>query len=67
MSQYNVVPIANNSALNIGTMALDCWFRGAIGKVAIYNFPLSQTQISNHYQVMTGKLPTGSCVDTCSF
>jgi hypothetical protein len=67
MSQYNVVPIANNSALNIGTMAMDCWFQGAIGKVAIYNFLLSQTQISNHYQVMTGKLPAGSCVDTCSF
>ena len=67
MSQYNVVPTANNSALNIGTMALDSWFQGAIGKVAIYNYLLSQSQITNHYQVMTGKQPTGSCADTCSF
>src|SRR6185369_15022425 len=35
MSQYNIVPAANNSALNIGTMARDTWFAGAIGKVAI--------------------------------
>ena len=37
MSQYNVVPDANNSPLNIGTMAMDAWFPGAIGKVAIYD------------------------------
>jgi len=67
MSQYNVVPTANTSAVNIGTMALDSWFQGAIGKVAIYNFLLTQAQITNHYQVMTGKQPTGSCANTCSF
>ena len=37
MSQYNVVPAANGSPLNIGTMAMDAWFPGAIGKVAIYD------------------------------
>jgi hypothetical protein len=67
MSQYNVVPKANNSAVNIGTMAQDSWFQGAIGKVAFYNFLLSQAQVTNHYQVMTGKQPTGSCANTCSF
>ena len=36
-SQYNVVPAANNSPLNVGTMAMDAWFQGAIGKVAIYD------------------------------
>jgi hypothetical protein len=67
MSQYNVVPQVNNSPLNIGTMAGDTWFDGAIGKVAIYNYPLSQIQISNHYQAMTGRQPTGSCAVTCTF
>lgn len=67
MSQFSVTPQANNSPLNIGTMALDTWFEGAIGKVAIYNYLLSQTQINNHYQIMTGNQPTGSCGDTCSF
>jgi hypothetical protein len=67
MSQYMVVPAANSSPLNIGTMALDGWFPGGIGKVAIYGTLLTQTQIAHHYQVMTGKQPTGSCQDTCSF
>jgi hypothetical protein len=67
MSQYNVVPKANNSAVNIGTMATDSWFAGAIGKVAIYDYLLTATQVTNHYQVMTGKLPTGSCANTCNF
>jgi hypothetical protein len=66
-SQYNIVPAANNSPLNVGTMAMDAWFQGAIGKVAIYDKLLSQAQITNHYMLMTGKAPTGTCADDCSF
>ena len=29
MSQYNVIPKANGSPVNIGTRAQDAWFRGA--------------------------------------
>jgi hypothetical protein len=64
MSQYSVVPTAKGSPLNIGTMATDTWFAGAIGKVAVYDYLLSQTQITGHYQAMTGKQPTGSCANT---
>ncbi len=67
MSQFKVVPIANASPLNIGTMAGDTWFKGAVGKVAIYNRLLSQAEITEHFTVMTGKTPTGSCANTCSF
>jgi hypothetical protein len=67
LSQYSVAPKANGSPVNIGTMAQDAWFQGAIGKVAIYGFLLSQSQIENHYRIMTGKSPTGSCQDTCTF
>ena len=69
MGQYNVIPQANNSPVIVGTMAFDTWFEGAIGKVAIYNYLLTQTQINNHYQTMTGKQPTGSCgsAGTCTF
>jgi concanavalin A-like lectin/glucanase superfamily protein len=67
MSQYNVIPQANTSALNIGTMARDSWFQGAIAKVAIYNYPLTQDQITAHYTAMTGLTPTGSCGSTCTF
>jgi hypothetical protein len=66
-SQYSVVPVANDSPLNVGTMAMDAWFAGAIGKVAIYDKLLSQAQITSHYTLMTGKAPTGSCADDCSF
>jgi hypothetical protein len=67
MSQYNVVPAANNSPLNIGTMAQDAWFPGAVGKVAVYDKLLTQAQITAHYKAMTGQTPTGSCSATCSF
>jgi hypothetical protein len=66
MSQFGVKPIANNSPLTIGTMGFDTWFQGAIGKVAVYNRLLSPAEISQHYQAMTGKTPTGSCGVTCT-
>jgi len=47
-------------------MAGDAWFQGAIGKVAIYNYLLTQSQISAHYQTMTGQAPSGSCGNTCT-
>jgi hypothetical protein len=67
MSQYEIVPEAKSSPVNIGTMAGDSWFAGAIAKVAIYDVLLTQVQITSHYQAMTGQAPTGSCASTCSF
>jgi hypothetical protein len=67
LSQYKVVPKAGDSPVNIGTMARDSWFAGAVGKVAIYDYLLSEAQITNHLRVMTGKSPTGRCGDTCTF
>ena len=66
MSQYSVVPVANESPVNVGSMALDSWFAGAIGKVAIYDVLLSQAQIDRHYVAMTGAMPSGSCGNTCT-
>ena len=67
MSQYDVKPEANDSALNIGTMAKDAWFQGSIAKVAVYGVRLTNEQVTHHYEVMTGMAPTGSCSSTCSF
>jgi hypothetical protein len=67
MSQYGVVPVALSSPLNIATMAMDAWFAGAIGKVAIYDKLLTVAQVTAHYRAMTGASPTGSCANTCSF
>jgi hypothetical protein len=66
MSQFKVAPVANGSPVNIGTMALDSWFQGAVGKVAIYDYLLSAAQIASHYRQMTGRSPSGSCADTCT-
>jgi hypothetical protein len=66
MSQYMITPTASTSPLNVATMARDAWFKGAIGKVAVYNYLLSQNQISAHYSAMTGRQPSGSCGDTCT-
>jgi hypothetical protein len=65
MSQYQVVPQAGASPLDIGTMAQDSWFAGAVGKVAIYDHRLDDARIAAHFQVMTGRAPSGSCGDTC--
>ncbi len=67
MSQYQVVPEANDSPVNVGTMAHDTWFQGAIGKLAVYDHLLSQERISEHYRTMTGNSPSGSCGDSCTF
>lgn len=67
MRQYNVVPQANDSPINIGTMARDAWFAGAIGKVAIYGKLLPESAVVHHYTVMSGKIPTGTCGNTCRF
>jgi hypothetical protein len=31
MSQYQIAPVANDNPVNVGTMAHDAWFRGAVG------------------------------------
>jgi hypothetical protein len=66
MSQYHITPSAGNSPLNIGTMALDSWFPGSVGKVAIYNKLLTQAQVNAHFTAMTGSQPFGSCANTCT-
>ena len=66
MSQYKIAPKAGSSPLIIGTMAFDTWFKGAVGKVAVYDRLLSQTEIDDHFTAMTGKVPSGSCASTCT-
>jgi hypothetical protein len=66
MSQFSVVPKANGSAFNIGTVDENTWFPGAVGKVALYDYLLSQAQITAHFQAMAGRAPSGSCSDTCT-
>jgi hypothetical protein len=66
MSQYGIKPQAGGSPLDIGTMAMDSWFPGAVGKVAIYGYLLTPAQIAAHFAAMTGAQPSGSCASTCT-
>ena len=66
MSQYSITPQAANSPVTIATMALDSYFKGAIGKVALYPTLLGDAQIAAHFTAMTGKVPGGSCGGLCT-
>ena len=66
MGQYNITPRANDSPINVGSMALDTWFAGAVGKLAIYDYLLSPAQVTAHYRAMTGQTPSGNCGNTCT-
>jgi Putative Ig domain/Concanavalin A-like lectin/glucanases superfamily len=67
MSEHSIVPRVNSSPLDIGTMALETWFPGAVGKVAIYNYLLTPSQVDTHYVAMTSAQPSGNCAWTCTF
>jgi hypothetical protein len=66
MSQYDVSPRQGGSPLNIGTVSLDSFFPGAIGKVALYDTLLSQRQVDAHFTAMTGVEPSGRCTSICT-
>lgn len=52
-----------HAPLRIGTSDFESYFEGAVGKVAIYNRDLPQAQILEHYQLMTGKVPTSAATE----
>ena len=57
LDQYNVTPGKTNAPFNVGTRNYNSWFQGAVGKVAVYDYELTATQIANHYAAMTGSAP----------
>ena len=52
LSQYGVKPEASNTPFRIGTRDLGSYFEGAIGKVAVYDYVLSGTDIAATYKAM---------------
>jgi hypothetical protein len=51
---YNVVPVNGNAPLWIGARAGHSYFKGAVGKVAVYDRILDQTELTAHYEAMQG-------------
>lgn len=45
---YNIVPQNGTAPFRIGSTALDSFFQGAIGKVAVYNYEVSASQLLTH-------------------
>jgi hypothetical protein len=54
LSQFNVTPEPGSAPLRIGTRDLNSFFKGAIGKVALYDKALTASQLKAHEQAMTG-------------
>lgn len=49
---YNIVPQNGSAPFRIGSVTLNSFFQGALGKVAVYNYELSATQVHSHYRMI---------------
>jgi hypothetical protein len=49
---YSVVPQNGVAPMRIGTRQLESFFKGAIGKVAVFDYELSSTQLQIHFNCM---------------
>lgn len=55
LSGVVMVPQRGNAPFRVGTRDFGSFFKGAVGKVAVYDKELSASRIARHYQVMTAK------------
>lgn len=52
LKDYDIIPQAGSAPFRIGTRDLRSFFKGAIGKVAIYNYELSSARSLDHVKKM---------------
>ena len=52
LSGYGIIPQNGSAPMRIGTRQLQSFFKGAIGKVAVFDYELTSTQIQTHYNCM---------------
>ena len=52
LAQFNVVPQPGQAPLRLGTRDGRSYFKGAIGKFAVYRYALSAGQLLSHFQKM---------------
>jgi len=52
LDQFHVSPQPSTAPFAVATRDLDSYFDGALGKVAVYDYPLTGAQISATYQAM---------------
>ncbi|MEV6055663.1 LamG domain-containing protein [Streptomyces sp. NPDC052107] len=52
LADYNITPSNTTSPMRIGTASLKSYFKGSIGKVAVYDTELPAVRLATHYQAM---------------
>lgn len=52
LAGYNIIPGKSTAPVRVGTRNLGSFFKGAIAKVAIFNYELPQNEIYKHYSKM---------------
>ncbi|GIP38684.1 hypothetical protein J31TS4_19640 [Paenibacillus sp. J31TS4] len=57
LSDYNIIPGNGTAPMRIGTRDLASFFEGAIGKVALYDYELTPSQLTSHYNAMMESVP----------
>ena len=54
LNQFNVVPQHGTAPFRVGSVDLESYFPGAIGKVAVFDYELSASQVAAEYGAMVG-------------
>jgi hypothetical protein len=52
LAGYHIVPAAGNAPFRVGTRDFGSFFKGAVGKIAIYNYELSPEEVAAHARQM---------------
>jgi len=52
LAAYHIVPTAGGAPFRVGTRDFGSFFKGAVGKIAIYNYELSAGQVEAHARAM---------------
>ena len=60
ISQFNVTPQAGDAPFRVATRQGNSFFKGAIGKVAVFDYALSAQQVGSIYNAMPHLAGTGS-------
>lgn len=56
MTDYNIFPANGDAPFRVGTRDLGSFLKGAVGKVAIYDYELPAERVRAHYEQMTSVL-----------
>ena len=72
LKEYAIVPRNGTEPFRIGTRDMNSFFKGAIGKVAVYDYELTPAKLLSHYDTRSSKgssgvpgVPSPQCIGSC--